>query len=93
LHRQSEALYAEANELKSELDAAELAFQTATKRIPELQEQLNQAVEERSKAEQKRDQLAHQHKSLSDTASYTAADARCIERGEEPKFLPGRFIG
>lgn len=93
LHRQSEALYAEAADVKAELDAAELAFESATKQIPELQAQLDQAIEVRNVAEGKRDHLAGQHKSLSDSASYAAADARCIERGEEPKFVPGRFIG
>lgn len=93
LRRQSEALYEEAAEVKSELDVAEAAYQDATRRIPELQEQLDQAIETRNVAEGNRDQLAKQHKSLSDSASYAEADARCIERGEEPKFVPGRFIG
>ena len=61
--------------------------------IPELQEQLDQVFEARNVAERKRNQLAEQHKNLLTSASYGAADARCIERGEEPKFVPGRFIG
>jgi hypothetical protein len=86
LHRQAAALKAEADDLKVDLDAAELEVTAASKRIPELQLQLDQANEVLAEATAMRDRLAHQHKSLASAASNTGANARCVERGEEPKF-------
>jgi len=93
LLRQSEALFEEAAELKVELDAAEVEVEAASAKIPDLERQLQEAKSALETATQRRDQLSLHHASLTKGAGYARADAGCIERGEEPKFEPGRFIG
>ncbi len=93
LRRQAATVFEEAADVKAELAAAEVDVESSTKRIPELQQQLDQAVKVLAEATGRRDQLAHQHRGLEMSASYAEADAKCIERGEPMKFEPSRFIG
>lgn len=86
LHSQSAALVEEAANAKADLDAAQLELEAATNRIPELQQQLDQAVAALAEAQRRRDQLAHQHHGLQSAAGNAGANARCIERGEEMQF-------
>jgi DNA repair exonuclease SbcCD ATPase subunit len=82
LHSQKAALLEEAASVKADLDDAVLEFEAATKRVPELQQQLDQAVVALAEAERHRDKLAKQHYSLESAAGSAGANARAIERGE-----------
>lgn len=93
LHAQSAALFAEAADIKPELDAAEGELQEAIKLVPELERQLAEARKAVNEKTARRDLLSNQHKSLEAAAGSARADAGCIERGEPMKFEPGRFIG
>jgi chromosome segregation ATPase len=86
LHSQAAVLEEEAANVKPDLDAAEAELVSATNRIPELQQQLDEAIAARAEAEQRRDQLAQQHYNLRSAAGKAGANARCIERGEPMKF-------
>lgn len=90
---QADALSEEAAEIKVDLDAAESELAAATARVPELQKQLDEAIAAVTEITQRRDVLSRNHADLEKAAGYARADARCIERGEAPKFEPGRFIG
>lgn len=93
LHRQAEALFAEAADVKLDLDAAEENLQVATARVPELQRQLDEALAAVAESTQQRDQLSRAYNDLTKGAGLARADAGCLERGEPMKFEPNRFIG
>jgi hypothetical protein len=86
LHSQAAALQEEAANVKADLDVAVLEAESAASLIPELQQQLDQAVAALAEAERRRVQLAHQHHGLQSAAGNAGANARCIERGEPMKF-------
>lgn len=93
LHAQAAALFEEAEDVKPDLDAAELELTAARELVPELEQRLEQAKQAVIEVEAKRDQLSGSYAALQKAAGLARADAGCIERGEPMKFEPTRFIG
>jgi chromosome segregation ATPase len=93
LQRQAEALFAEAADIKVDLDAAEEKLQAATACVPDLQRQLDEAIAAVKQLTAQRDQLSLHYNSLTKSAGLARADAGCIERGEPMKFGSNGYIG